>query len=107
MAATKKKVMTKSALYSELAEKTGLKKTEITAVIDALGEIAKYQLGPKGAGVFTLPGMARFKLRKVKAVKGGEVKKNPLNGQEYTTKDKPAHNKVRASAIKLFAEALK
>lgn len=103
----KKKVLTKTALYTKLAESTELKKTEIAKVMDELVEIAKTELGPKGGGVFTLPGLARFKIRKVKAVKGGETKTNPLNGKEYTTKDRPAHNKVKATPIKLFAEALK
>jgi nucleoid DNA-binding protein len=103
----KKKVLTKSALYAELAEKTGLKKTEVAKVVEEMVEIAKHQLGPKGAGVFTLPGIARFKVRKQKAVKGGEKKINPLNGKEYVTKDRPAYNKVRATPIKVFAEALK
>lgn len=103
----KKKVLTKSALFTELAEKTGLKKTEVTKVVDELVEIMKHQLGPKGAGVFTLPGVARAKVRKVKAVKGGEKKINPLTKQEYITKDKPAHNKVTIRPIKVFAEALK
>jgi nucleoid DNA-binding protein len=103
----KKKVMTKSALYTDLAEKAGLKKTEVAKVLDTLAEIAKSQLSPKGPGVFTLPGLARFKIRKVKAVKGGEKKTNPLNGKEYVTKDRPAHNKVRALPVKAFSEALK
>ena len=70
----KKKVMTKSALFTTLAEKTELKKADVTKVMDALADLAKAELGPKGPGVFTLPGMARFKIRKVKAVKGGEKK---------------------------------
>lgn len=103
----KKKVMTKSALFTTLSEKTELKKADVTKLMDALADLAKIELGPKGPGVFTLPGMARFKIRKVKAVKGGEKKTNPLNGKEYVTKDRPAHNKVRALPIKAFSEALK
>lgn len=103
----KKKVMTKSALYASLAEKTELKKADVTSLMDALADLAKHELGPKGPGVFTLPGLARFKIRKVKAVKGGEKKVNPLNGKEYVTKDRPAHNKVRALPIKAFSESLK
>jgi nucleoid DNA-binding protein len=102
-----KKAITKSALYTKLAESSGLKKADVTNLLDLLAETAKAELGPKGAGVFTLPGIARFKVRKVKAVKGGVEKVNPLNGQKYTTKDKPAYNKVTSRPIKAFAEALK
>lgn len=102
-----KKAMTKSALYAHLAEATGLKKAEVVSVMDALLEAIKGQLGPKGAGQFTLPGIARIKLRKVKAVKGGQKKINPITKTEYVTKDKPAHNKVGIRPIKAFAEAVK
>ncbi|HJZ60235.1 MAG TPA: hypothetical protein VKE74_35155 [Gemmataceae bacterium] len=46
-------------------------------------------------------------LTKVKAVKGGVEKINPLNGQKYITKDKPAYNKVNIRPIKAIKEALK
>jgi nucleoid DNA-binding protein len=105
--AKKMKVMTKSALYAHLAEETGLKKADVSKLLEVLAETAKAQLGPKGAGVFTLPGIARLKVRKVKAVKGGVEKINPLNKQKYITKDKPAFNKVTSRPIKAFSEALK
>ena len=41
------------------------------------------------------------------AAQGGEKKTNPLNGQEYVTKDKPAYNKVSILAVKSLKEALK
>ncbi|OWK47111.1 HU family DNA-binding protein [Fimbriiglobus ruber] len=106
-AKAKKKAMTKSALYAHLAEGTGLKKTDVVTLFDKFLEVIHQELGPKGSGQFTLPGIARFKLRKVKAVKGGQKKINPLNGQEYTTKDRPAHNKVRVLPVKTLSEALK
>lgn len=105
--ATKKKPLTKSALYTNLAESTGLKKSEVMKVMEAFLEEVKVQLGPKGPGVLTFPGIARLKVRKVKAVKGGQKKINPLNGQEYVTKDKPAYNKVTILPVKSLKESLK
>jgi DNA-binding protein HU-beta len=102
-----KKALTKSALYTKLAETAGLKKAEVVKVIDALHAEIKEQLGPKGPGVLTLPGIARFKTRKIKAVKGGQKKINPLTGQEYITKDKPAYNKVSILPVKSLKEELK
>jgi nucleoid DNA-binding protein len=99
----KKKALTKSGLYAHLAEASGLTKKQVSDLFDHLGEAVKGQLGPKGAGVFTLPGIARIKLRKVKAVKGGQKKINPITKTEYITKDKPAHNKVSIRPIKAFA----
>jgi nucleoid DNA-binding protein len=102
-----KKAMTKSQLYSQLAEETDLKKADIVNVMEAFEKLVKNQLGPKGPGIFTLPGIARFKIRKVAAVKGGIEKKNPLTGQMYITKDRPAHNKLGIRPVKAFSETLK
>ena len=102
-----KKAMTKSQLYSQLAEETDLKKADIVNVMEAFEKLLKSQLGPKGPGIFTLPGIARFKIRKVAAVKGGVKKINPLTGQEYVTKDRPAHNKLGIRPVKAFSESVK
>lgn len=100
-----KKAMTKSALFAHLAEKTSLTKKQIEAVFDELTATIVGQLG--SVKLFTLPGL--FKLRAVKkdAVKGGEVKANPLKpGETYVTKDKPASTTVRARPLKGLKEAL-
>ena len=104
---SKAKVMTKSALYSHLAESTGLKKSDVAGVFDAFLEVVKKELGSKGPGVVTLPGIAKLKIRKVKAVKGGQKKINPLTKTEYVTKDKPAYNKVSILAPKALKDMLK
>jgi nucleoid DNA-binding protein len=102
-----KKAMTKSALMAEIAEKTELSKKQVAAVFDAIVDTVQSQLGPKGAGKLVIPGLARLTVTKVKAVKGGQEKINPLTGQKYITKDKPAYNKVRMAPIKALKEALK
>ena len=102
-----KKTMTKSQFVAHLAEKTTLTKKQIEGVLDEIVETVKAQVGSKGPGKFVFPGLARVTLTKVKAVKGGIEKKNPLNGQMYTTKDRPAFNKVNIRPIKAIKEALK
>lgn len=102
-----KKAMTKSVFVAEIAEKSELSKKQVEAVLEQIVEVVKAQLGGKGAGKFVFPGLARLTLTKVKAVKGGVEKKNPLNGQMYTTKDKPAFHKVNIRPIKALKEALK
>jgi nucleoid DNA-binding protein len=106
-ATSKKKAMTKSAFVGEVAEKTGLTKKQIEAVLHQMVETIKHQLGAKGPGKLVLPGLARLSLSQVKAVKGGEKKINPLTKTEYITKDRPAYNKVRINPIKALKEALK
>ena len=105
--ASAKKTLTKSGLVAHLAEKTELSKKQVDTLLTELVETIKSQLGGKGPGKFVFPGLARMTLNKVKAKKGGEKKTNPLNGQEYVTKDKPAYNQVKIRPIKAIKEALK
>ena len=107
MAKAAKKALTKSAFLAEVAEKTELSKKQVDAVMSAIIELVQRELSGKGAGKMVIPGLARLSATKVKAVKGGVEKKNPLTGGMYVTKDKPAYNKVRLSPIKALKEALK
>jgi nucleoid DNA-binding protein len=102
-----KKALTKSALLTHLSEKTKLSKKDVDLVLTEVVEVVKGQLTGKGVGKFVFPGLARITLTKVKAVKGGVEKINPLNKQKYITKDKPAYNKVIIRPIKALKEALK
>ena len=101
-----KKAMTKSAMITALSESTELSKAEVTKVVTALTELIESELrrGPKQ---FTLPGIVRFGVKSVKAVKGGVKKTMPATGLEYTTKDKPAYSKVTVRPAKSLKDALK
>lgn len=102
-----KKALTKSQLVAHLAEKTELSKKEVESVLDAIVDAVTDQLGSNGPGKFVFPGLARMSLTQVPARAGGEVKKNPLkNGEEYTTKPRPAFNKVNIRPIKAIKTAL-
>ena len=102
--AAKKKAMTKSGLLTHLSETTELKKSEVSKLYDALVEAVSKEL--KKSGIVTLPGIARLKLKRVPAVRGGEKKVMPATGKEYVTQPKPAHNKVKAFAVKALKDAL-
>ncbi len=101
-----KKAMTKSALIGGIAEKTELSKKQVEAVLTAIVDTVTDQLGAKGPGKFVFPGLARFSLTRVPERKGGDVKKNPLNGKEYTVQYRPAFNKVKINPIKAIKTAL-
>ncbi|MBP3958181.1 HU family DNA-binding protein [Gemmata sp. G18] len=104
--AVAKKALTKSQLVGQLAEKTELTKKQIETVLTAIVDAVTEQLGSGGPKKFVFPGLARMSLTQVKARPGGEVKKNPLNGKEYTTKSRPAFNKVNIRPIKAIKSAL-
>jgi nucleoid DNA-binding protein len=102
-----KKAMTKSAFVGALAEKAGITKKQVEAVLEGIGETIIGQVGGKGPGKFVLPGIARVTLTRKAAVKGGEQKLNPLTKTMYTTKSKPAYNRVNIRPVKSLKEALK
>ena len=66
--------MTQTAIVSTLAEKTGLKKSEVKSVIDAITELATVEV--KKNGEFTVPGFGKLKKTNRKAREG----RNPATG---------------------------
>lgn len=101
------KSITKSELFAQLAEESQASKADVKKFFDGLTNVILKNLGKKGPGVLTLPGL--FKLRSVKKppVKGGKQVLNRFTGQMTITKDKPASTAVRARALKQLTTALK
>ena len=99
-----KKPLTKSQFVAHLADKTGLSKKQVDEVLTTIVDTVTSQL--KDSGKFVFPGLARMTRVHVPRKEGGVVKKNPLNGKEYTTKEKPAHYKVNIRPIKQMKTAL-
>ena len=105
--ASKVKAMTKSAVYQELAEDTKLSRKQVAEVFDALSKLIKRELGKKGPGVFAIPGLVRFTLKRYPATKAGK-RPNPFKpGEMMDVKAKPARNKVRPRALKGLNEMVK
>jgi nucleoid DNA-binding protein len=101
----KAKAMSKSAIFQELAGRTGLAKKQIAQVFEELDKLIKEQLGKKGTGVFTLPGLAKFR-RKHVAARPETERPDPRNpGQMMKVKAKAAHTTVKATVLKALKEA--
>jgi len=92
------KRMTKAAIMSELADKTGMSKKQVAEVFEALQGVIKRELGRRGPGEFVIPDMLKLKVRKVAARKGAKVR-IPSTG-EIIIKDIPASKKLRATPLK-------
>jgi hypothetical protein len=94
------KAMPKSAVYKELATKTGLEAKQVSAVFEALEDLVKGQLGKKGAGLFAIPNMVKFK-RVVRPATKETTRENPFKkGEMMVVKAKPASVKVKAIILK-------
>jgi nucleoid DNA-binding protein len=104
--AEKTRAMTKSAVLQDLATKTKLSKKDVGAVLDALSALIKRELGKKGPGLFTVPGL--LKLRRVtKPATAARPGKNPFTGEPMMIKAKPARTAVRARALKALNDQIK
>lgn len=92
------KRMTRAAIMTELAEKTGLTKKQVAMVFEALQGIIKRELGRRGPGEFVIPDMLKLKVRKIDAEKN---KKTRIPGsQDYIYRDQEASKKLRATPLK-------
>ena len=95
-AAQGKKGLTKSQLLAELAEGTGLTKKQVVAVLDKIPDLVKQEIGKKGPGMFTLPGLLKIVTVQKPATKKGQ-KPNPFKpGVMMEVKAKPARRVVKA-----------
>jgi DNA-binding protein HU-beta len=66
--------MTQTEIVTALADKSGLKKTEVKGIFDAIAELATKEV--KKNGEFTLPGFGKL----VKATRKAREGRNPATG---------------------------
>ena len=106
MAANKARPLTKSAVYQELAAKTGLTRKQVNDVFEALTGLIKHEMSKKGAGVFALAGLLKIKRVHKDATKE-RMGRNPATGEPMMIKAKPARTVVKALALKSLKEFVK
>jgi len=95
-----KKAPTKSEIYAQIAEDTGLSKKDVAAVFDSLSAQIKRSLGGRnGSGLFTVPGLLKMRVVKKPATKARKGV-NPFTGEEMMFKAKPASKTVKVAALK-------
>ena len=100
MATNTKKPPTKSDIYAQIVEDTGLTRKDVAAVFDSLNGQIKKNLGGRGApGLFTVPGLLKMRVVKKKATKARKGV-NPFTGEEMMFKAKPATKVVKVSPLK-------
>ena len=89
--------MTQTAIVSTLADKTGLKKSEVKSVFDALTDLATNEV--KKNGEFTIPGFGKLKKTNRKAREG----RNPATGATIKI---PAKTTVKFSVGKAMKDSV-
>jgi len=89
--------MTKSAIMSALAEKTGLSKKDVVGLVDAIVEMAYSEV--KKSGVFVVPGLGKL----VKVHRAARAGRNPATGESIQI---PAKTVVKFRIAKAAKEAV-
>jgi len=97
--AVAKKPPTKTEIYANIAESTGLSKKEVSAVFDALNDEIGKALSKKGPQIFTLPGLCKIVVQNKPATPAREGV-NPFTGEKTMFKAKPARNVVKIRPLK-------
>lgn len=89
--------MTKAQIMAALAEKTGLKKSEVVNLMDVLTAMAYSEV--KKSGEFVLPGFGKM----VKVNRKERIGRNPATGEEIKI---PAKTVVKFRLSKAAKEAV-
>ncbi len=97
------KARTKSEIYRELSERTELSRKQVVAVFDEMAAMIKKDLGKRGPGVFTVPGLMKVKVVRKPATKARKGI-NPFTKEEMVFKAKPARNVVKALPLKAMKD---
>ena len=95
--------MSKSQLIEKIATENELAKKDVRGVLETLATIGYKEL--KKAGVFLVPGFAKFVVIKKPATKARAVT-NPFTGEPMMFKAKPARKIVRARPVKAAKDAV-
>lgn len=91
--------LTKSAMLSQIAEKTDLSRAQVGGVFEALEALMLGSVHPSGVGEFMFPGLFKVTLRKVPARKAGTLIRNPATGEMMKAAAKPASVRVKIRAL--------
>jgi nucleoid DNA-binding protein len=106
MASTKAKAkpMSKTEILNSLAEGTGLSKKEVGSVLDELSSLISRNIGKRGPGIFSIPGLMKIQVIRKPATKA-TTRPNPFKpGEMMEVAAKPARNVVKVRPLKALKE---
>ncbi len=77
-----------------------MNKKDVAKVIEALAAEIKKNLGARGPGLFTIPGLVKIERKKIGPKPAQKNVKNPFTGEFRDVPAKPASVKVKVRALK-------
>jgi nucleoid DNA-binding protein len=99
MAKATAKPLSKTEVFSNIADATGLSKKQVGSVFDALNDQIKKSVTGRGPKSFTLPGLCKIVVQHKPATKERKGI-NPFTKEETVFKAKPARNVVKIRPLK-------
>lgn len=97
--------ISKSEFVSTVATKSNLTKKQVNVVLDAMGVVVAQQLGKKGPGEVTVPGLVKLNVV-VKPAVPERQGINPFTKQPTIFKAKPERKVVKARPVKAVKDAV-
>lgn len=95
---------TKSQIFGDISAETGLSKKDVQSVFDTMTELIQKDLGNRGPGQFTVPGLLKITKKAVPRKAAQKNKWIPLLKEFRDIPAKPAHKKVTVRALKSLKE---
>jgi nucleoid DNA-binding protein len=97
---------TRIEILQTLAEKTGLRRTDVASVFDAMMGVIKSHMDKEGSGEVLLP-MLGIKLRRVRRNPTKKrVMRSPLTGVEVVIPARPQRDDIKVSVLKHLKDDL-
>ena len=93
--------MSKTGIADAIASEHGLKKSQVSAILDSLAAVAAKEV--KSNGKFTIPGLCMIKTRQKPATKAG---KREMFGKTVVVKAKPAKTVVKAFCVAALKKSI-
>lgn len=98
-----KEKMTKSQIFTDIAENTGLTRKQVGSVFEELELLIERSIKKRALGEFTVPGLMKVVTVK-KPAKKARKGINPFTGEEQMFKAKPASIAVKVRPLKKLKE---
>ena len=103
------KAPTKTQLFAQIAEETGLTRKQVASVFESLSNAAVANLkkgrgAKKTPGNFTIPGMLKITRRDIPKQPAVKNWTNPFTGEVGTKPAKPASTKVKVTVLKALKD---
>ena len=98
------KPRTKTQIIGEIAETTGLTRRDVASVFETMSGLIKKDLGRRGPGVFTVPGLMKIKRRDIPRKPARKNVWVPLLKEFRDIPAKPARKAVKITPLKALKE---